>query len=408
MTALRFSLRRFLSLLKKEALEVLRDPSTLFMGVGLPLLMLFIYGYGVSMNMESIPAAVVLKERTPAALAYARDLAASPHFDVRTAAGRPEAEGWFEDRSVELILEIPDGFERDLQSGRAELSLTVYGVDSNSALIFRNYASGVIAKTTQKLLSEGRIPAEAAASASGLPAVAITSRTWFNDEVNSRWYLVPGLLVIVSAVSASLMGSIVVAREWERGTLTSLFATPASALEILAAKWSACVAVAFLGFALCLVLAFLLFNEPLYGSLWALIGTGILLIGWAAAVGLFVSAKTRSQFLATEAAVLATFLPTMMLSGFIFDLRSVPAWIEAVGRLLPPTYAVESFRICFLSGGEPLKLLFNAFVIFLWTALLFSGALKVLGKSPKRPKLWKRPKAKKPEEPANASREAAP
>ena len=215
-----------------------------------------------------------------------------------------------------------------------------------------------------------------------LPAVTIVPRTWFNDEANSRWYLVPGLLVIVSAVSASLMGSIVIAREWERGTLTSLFATPASSLEILLSKWTAYSFIAYCGFLLCLILAFLLFNEPLRGSLWVLLGTGFLFIGWAAALGLFVSAKTKSQFLATEAAVLASFMPTMMLSGFIFDLRSVPVWIEVVGRLLPPTYAVETFRICFLSGGQSVTLAVNALVIALWTAGLFAGALTVLGKSP--------------------------
>ena len=135
-------------------------------------------------------------------------------------------------------------------------------------------------------------------------------------------------------------------------------------------------------FLLCLILAFLLFTDPLRGSLWVPLGTGLLFLGWAAALGLFVSAKTKSQFLATEAAVLASFMPTMMLSGFIFDLRSVPVWIEVVGRLLPPTYAVETFRICFLSGGQSVTLAVNALVIALWTAGLFAGALTVLGKSP--------------------------
>ena len=364
MNALRFSPRRFLSLLKKEAIEIFRDRSILFMGLALPLLMLFIYGYGVSMDMEAVPAAVVLKERTPAALAFTRDLSANKQFAVRTVQGRPQAEALLEKRDIEFILEIPNGFERA----------------SNSAVIFRNYAAGILAQTAAKMIQEGRIPSSV--QNTDLPAVTIVPRTWFNDEANSRWYLVPGLLVIVSAVSASLMGSIVIAREWERGTLTSLFATPASSLEILLSKWTAYSFIAYCGFLLCLILAFLLFNEPLRGSLCVLLGTGFLFIGWAAALGLFVSAKTKSQFLATEAAVLASFMPTMMLSGFIFDLRSVPVWIEVVGRLLPPTYAVETFRICFLSGGQSVTLAVNALVIALWTAGLFAGALTVLGKSP--------------------------
>lgn len=382
MSALRLSPRRLLSLIRKEFVEILRDPSILFMGIGLPLLMLIIFGYGVSMDMGNVPAGLVMRERTPAAMAFARDLAANPQFEVRTARDRAEAETWLSDRSVEFVLEIPEGFARDLDAGRARVQLTLYGVDSNSALIFRNYAAGVLAKTAAKLAAEGRIPA--AATDSGLPALTMTARSWFNDEANSRWYLVPGLLVVVSAVSASFMGSIVIAREWERGTMTSLFATPASALEILLSKWIPYAGIAYCGFLVCLGLAFLLFDEPLNGSLAALLGTALLFVAWAAAVGLCVSAKTKSQYLATEAAILSTFLPTMMLSGFIFDLRSVPAWIEVVGRLVPPTYAVESFKICFLSGGRAGTLALNAAVIALWTVGLLAVTLGALGKRPKR------------------------
>ena len=252
MNALRFSPRRFLSLLKKEAIEIFRDRSILFMGLALPLLMLFIYGYGVSMDMEAVPAAVVLKERTPAALAFTRDLSANKQFAVRTVQGRPQAEALLEKRDIEFILEIPNGFERALTSGRGQVQLTIYGVDSNSAVIFRNYAAGILVQTAAKMIQEGRIPSSV--QNAELPAVTIVPRTWFNDEANSRWYLVPGLLVIVSAVSASLMGSIVIAREWERGTLTSLFATPASSLEILLSKWTAYSFIAYCGFLLCLIL----------------------------------------------------------------------------------------------------------------------------------------------------------
>lgn len=128
MNALRFSPRRFLSLLKKEAIEIFRDRSILFMGLALPLLMLFIYGYGVSMDMEAVPAAVVLKERTPAALAFTRDLSANKQFAVRTVQGRPQAEALLEKRDIEFILEIPNGFERALTSGRGQVQLTIYGV----------------------------------------------------------------------------------------------------------------------------------------------------------------------------------------------------------------------------------------------------------------------------------------
>ena len=389
MTALRFSFTRFLSLFKKEVMEIARDRSILVIGLGLPVLMLFIFGWGVSMDMERIPAAVVLEERTPAAMAFVRDLSANPSFDVRTFTGRPEAERALEDRSVEFILSIRPGFAEDLARGDGTLGLTLYGVDSNSAVLFENYVSGVLANSAakqQRLNASSSTDAAAPTGPAGTsPVVTMSARSWFNDAGISRWYLVPGLLVVVSCVSASFMGSLVIAREWERGTMTSLYSTPASSLEILLAKVLPYAVISLSGFLLCFALAIILFNEPFRGSLVLFFLTAFVFVAWAALLGILISAKTKSQFLATEAAVMASFMPGLMLSGFLFDLRSVPVWIEFVGRLLPPTYAVESFKICFLSGGSVETLLRNLGVILLWSAVVGVLALKELRKRPAVP-----------------------
>lgn len=384
MSSQRFSFTRFLSLFKKEVMEIARDRSILVIGLGLPVLMLFIFGWGVSMDMERIPAAVVLEERTPAALSFVRDLSANPSFDVRTFAERPEAERALEDRSVEFILSIRPGFSEDLARGEGVVGLTLYGVDSNSAVLFRNFVSGVLA---QSALKQQRLSADSSTdaalpmgSAASAPVVTMSARSWFNDAGISRWYLVPGLLVVVSCVSASFMGSLVIAREWERGTMTSLYSTPASSLEILFAKVLPYAVISLSGFLLCFALAIILFNEPFRGSLALFFLTAFVFVAWAALLGILISAKTKSQFLATEAAVMASFMPGLMLSGFLFDLRSVPVWIEFVRRLLPPTYAVESFKICFLSGGNVETLLRNLCVILLWSAAIGVLALKELRK----------------------------
>ena len=197
----------------------------------------------------------------------------------------------------------------------------------------------------------------------------------------------PGLFVLVTGIAGGLMCAIVVAREWERGTMSALFATPASALEIFLSKWLPYWMVTFLGSLLCLIVAQTLFEVPLRGSLFALLVILGLLSGWSSVLGLFLSAKTKSQFLATEATVVLAFLPSLMLSGFLFDLRSVPEWIEVVGRLLPPTYAMEALKQIFLAGDGPLVWQ-NACVLVGWITLAALATIRMLQKRsfPRRPK----------------------
>lgn len=374
---MRFSLERFWALVVKEIGQILRDPSVLVIGLGLPILMLFIYGYGISMDMRAVPAAVVLGERTPAALELTSAFQANPYFATRVTYSRPQAEAWLSDRSIECIIEIRQGFAQDVSEGNAQAGLTVYGVDSNSALIFRNYANGVLATALSKKSARGET-----ASVSVPGAVTLNGRYWFNEAGISTWYLVPGLLVLVMSVSGSFMGALVIARECERGTLAALFATPASTLEILLSKLAVYTVLVFAGFLLCLLFAIYLFAVPVRGSVTLLFITAVVYGAWAVSMGLFVSAKTKNQFLAIEAAIMVSFLPTLMLSGFLFDLRSVPVWIEVIGRVLPPTYAIESFRIGFLSGGSNLKILTCIGILVVWTLGLLVGSYRLLRKAP--------------------------
>lgn len=349
---LRFSASRCLALIVKEWHQIGRDPSALVIGVFLPLFMLLVCGFGISMDMKDVPVAIVLEERTPVAQRIAVDFTANPYFDAKVFYAKAPAEKALEAREVECILTIPAGFAANAQQGEAaELGLTVYGVDSNSATLFKSYVLGQLNSSVTKMVSNGMIESAVASRVSAGPVKSLASRSWFNEASISTWYLVPGILVIVVGAASTMMSAIVIAREWERGTMAAIFATPASPLEIFLAKWLSYWTIAFGGSLLSLCTSFLVFGQPLRGSI-----AGVL-------------------------AVVLAYMPSLMLSGFLFDLRSVPVWIEFVGRLLPPTYAVEAFKQCFLAGDGPI-LWRNVGILCCWAALFFCMAVRVLRKRP--------------------------
>ena len=378
--ALRWSTHRFIGLLVKECREISRDRSTFMIGLCLPIFMLFIYGWGMSMDMTSVPIAVVLEESTPSARSLALDLEANRYFDARMHRSLASAEAALSDRSVECILVVPSDFERRAASGDASLGLALYGVDANSALIFRNYVEGVVRTWLAK---RSALTGGSAAQASTRPVVSLTTRHWFNEASISTHYLVPGLLALVTGIAGSLLGAMAVAREWERGTMPALRALSASAAEILLAKGLPLWGIVFAGDLLCLAAAQLVFGVPVRGSIPLLLAVLALFGAWSIILGLFVSVKTKSQFLASEAAVILSFMPTLMLSGFLFDLRSVPAWIEAIGRVLPPTHAIEALRIVFLSGGSPSRVAVNVALLACWTLAVFALSVKTLAGKPR-------------------------
>ena len=307
---LRFSASRCLALIVKEWHQIGRDPSALVIGVFLPLFMLLVCGFGISMDMKDVPVAIVLEERTPVAQRIAVDFTANPYFDAKVFYAKAPAEKALEAREVECILTIPAGFAANAQQGEAaELGLTVYGVDSNSATLFKSYVLGQLNSSVTKMVSNGMIESAVASRVSAGPVKSLASRSWFNEASISTWYLVPGILVIVVGAASTMMSAIVIAREWERGTMAAIFATPASPLEIFLAKWLSYWTIAFGGSLLSLCTSFLVFGQPLRGSIAGVLAILLTLTAMGTALGLFISAKVKNQFLAIELAVVLAYMP---------------------------------------------------------------------------------------------------
>jgi ABC-2 type transport system permease protein len=347
--------RRIWSLMRKEARQIVRDPSSIAIGVVLPLILILLFGYGLSLDVTDVPVAVVLEDPSPDAQDLAAGFQLSPYFDARLMTSMPQAEQLMLAREVDAIVRIRPDFARQLNVGQAEVQVLIHGSDANHARIVQSYAEAAVGQWAARRAAEGK-------NASGDPVV-VQNRLWFNEANESRYGLVPGLTVLIMTLIGAMLTALVVAREWERGTLEALFVTPVRADEILLGKTVPYFVLGMIGLALCLLSAKFLFHVPFRGSVWALTGVSMLYLLVALNIGLLISLGLRSQFEAIQITLLVTLMPALMLSGFLFDLRSMPAAIRLITYALPARYYVTLLQTVFLAGDIWGVILPNAAVL---------------------------------------------
>ncbi|MDH6595161.1 ABC-2 type transport system permease protein [Variovorax sp. TBS-050B] len=339
---------RLVSLTRKEFRQLLRDRSNLAIGILLPMVLILIFGYGMSLDVRNAPVAVVLEDPSPAAHEAIAGLQLSPTIAPVLLGSMHEAEVLMRRREVDGIVRVPPDFSRALAAGDARVQLVVHGADAGRATIIQSYVSAALAQASLRQADRAGGATDGLAPAAG--RVTVEQRMWFNTANTSTWYLVPGLIVLIMTLVGAFLTALVMAREWERGTLEALFVTPVRPVEILLAKIIPYFAVGMLGLLLCLLAARFLFAVPMHGSLAAVVLSSMLYLIVAVSLGLVISSVTRNQFLASQVALIATFMPSMMLSGFLFDLRNVPAAVRLIGHLLPATYFMELIKTLFLAG----------------------------------------------------------
>jgi len=356
------SWRRVWALVRKEAHQMVRDPSSIAIGVVLPVLLILLFGYGLSLDVRHVPVAVVVEDASPAARELAASFQLSPYFDVQLLTAMPLAQDLMLARKVDGIVRIRPDFARHLSRGNAEVQLIVHGTDANHARIIQSYAQGAVAQWTARRAAEGHEVATG--------PVALRERLWFNEASESRYFLVPGLIVMIMTLIGALLTAMVMAREWERGTLEALFVTPVRADEILLGKTIPYFALGMVGLALCLLASKFLFHVPLRGSVWVLTGVSMLYLLVALGTGLLISSAVKSQFVASQVTLLVTFMPAFMLSGFLFDLRSMPVLVRLVTYVLPARYYVTLLQTVFLAGDVWSVVLPNAAVLAGMAAVL--------------------------------------
>lgn len=358
--------RRLLSLTRKEVRQLLRDRSNLMIGIGLPIALILIFGYGLSLDVRHSLVAVVQDDPAPQARDLLASISRSEYLQPLPLKSFEEGRRMLESRQADALVYLPGDFSRRLQDGNAQVLVLVQGSDATRASGVSNYLNQALA-----LWGEKQAARNAGLQAGG---VRIEQRMWFNAANTSTWYLVPGLIVLIMTLVGAFLTALVMAREWERGTLEALFVTPVRSVEILLAKIIPCFLVGLLGLALCLLAARFLFHVPMYGSLLALLVSSMLYLFVALGIGLLISAVTKNQFLASQISLLASFLPAMMLSGFIFDLRNVPTAVRVIGNLLPATYFMELVKSLFLAGDFWPLILRNCLILAGYAVVLLGLA----------------------------------
>ncbi|WP_082204582.1 ABC transporter permease [Nitrosospira briensis] len=343
-------LSRLISLTRKEIRQLLRDRSNLVIGIGLPFVLILIFGYGLSLDVRNATVAVVLEDPSPMAADVIAGLELSAYISPVVVTSMHDAQRLMLAREVDAIVQVQSDFSRRLAAGNAQVQLLLHGSDASRALIIRSYVSGALGQWAQRQSDQGMVTAAGVDSAAS-GSVTLIQRMWFNAANTSTWYLVPGLIVLIMTLVGAFLTAMVMAREWERGTLEALFVSPVRPNEILLAKIIPYFMVGMLGLGMCLLAARFLFEVPMYGSLLIVLGSSMLYLLVALGLGLLISSVTRNQFLASQLALITSFMPALMLSGFFFDLRNVPTVIHLIGNALPATYFMELIRTLFLAGN---------------------------------------------------------
>jgi ABC-2 type transport system permease protein len=366
-------LRRIRALVWKETHQVLRDPSSIAIGVILPLILILLFGYGLSLDVKNVPIAVVVEQPTAEAMELVASLQLSAYFKPRLLHAMPPAQELLLAHAVDGIVRIPADFSRHVGAGDAQVQLIVHGGDANRARIIQGYVQGALGAWSARQAAQGQ-------QAAVVP-VSVQTRLWFNEADNSSYFLVPGLVVLVMTLIGGLLTAMVMAREWERGTLEALLVTPVRSDEILLGKTLPYFLLALIGFALCVLSARFLFHVPLRGALWVLLSASMLYVLVALGIGLLISSWVKNQLVASQLTMLVTFMPAFMLSGFLFDLRSTPAVVQLISYALPARYYVALLQTVFLAGDVWSVIVPNTLALAAMAAALALGSRAAMRKS---------------------------
>ena len=366
--------RRFWAVARKEALHIRRDPRSLGLALGIPLLMILLFGYALTLDVERVPLVVWDQGNTPASRDFVAQFTGSRYFELRGAAEDHRAiEEAIDTGDAMLGLVVPATFAGDLGAGRpAPVQAIIDASDSNTAAIVLGYAEAVTQAYNDRVALD---QVQRLGRARPAPALELRPRVWFNADLESRNFIIPGLIAVIMGLIAALLTSLTIAREWERGTMEQLIATPVRRSELILGKLAPSWVIGLLDVLLALALAVFLFDVPLRGSVGLLLGMAAIFILGTLAQGLLISIVTRQQLLASQLAMVSTFLPAFLLSGFMFAIPNMPAVVQAVTYLVPARYFVSLVKGIHLRGVGLEVLWPDALFLFLFALIVTALAI---------------------------------
>lgn len=337
--------QRTVAIALKEVMHIMRDPQVIIFALGMPLGLVLLFGYAISFNVDHVKLAVIDQDQTAASRAITRQFTASDAFDAQMhAADAKVIETAFRRGVAPVALVIPDGYERALGRGeQADIQLVLDGSDNNSANVAMGFARAIVLGATAREV--------AAATGSSRPPISVATRTLFNPHMDSAVFIVPGLIVVILAMIAVMLTALTIAREYERGSMEQLFATPVARSDIILGKLAPYFALGLLQVLLVLTVGVILFDVPINGSLLLVFAVASVFLLGMLAQGLVISIVTKRQTVASQVATITTVLPALLLSGFIFPIQNMPVVLRVVAQIFPAKHFVDALRAILLRGN---------------------------------------------------------
>jgi drug efflux transport system permease protein len=364
---------RLLAISRKELLQLRRDTRSLGLAFALPALLLLLFGYVITTDVRNISAAVLDRNRTPESRALIAAFSQSGYFTVTTSpTTESQAASLIERGKVRVAVVIPERFSADLVAGRpAPVELLLDGSDAKTATVARGYADAIARSfSANTQLNERRVAAPLRAE----------SRVWYNEALESQPVVVPGLIGLIMSIIAAMLTSLTIAREWERGTMEQLAATPVHRAEVIVGKLLPYLAIALIDVAVAVVVGVFVFGVPFRGSvlLFALAAT-IFLVG-VLGLGIMLSSAVKSQLLATQAAIFATYLPALLFSGFLYPIDSMPLVLRIVSRAVPARHFVSLSRDILLKGVGAEAIVPTLAGLTIYATVMLSQSIRIFKK----------------------------
>ncbi|MFZ5832698.1 MAG: ABC transporter permease [Planctomycetota bacterium] len=366
-------LRRVIAVARKETLHVLRDPRSLGMAIGIPMLLLMLFGYALTLDVDKVPTVVWDQSGTAASRELISRFDGSPYFAVREYVDSYDrVEHALDAREASVGLVVPVTFAEDLAAGRGPaVQMLVDGSDANTATIAIGYAE-IVAQIFSQEIADKQF--RQLTGRSLVTPIEIRPRVWFNADLQSRNFIVPGLIAVIMMVISALLTSLTVAREWETGTMEQLISTPVKVPELVTGKLAPYFVIGFADVTLAVVLGKFLFGVPLRGNVALLFGLSSIFLAGVLSMGIMISIITKSQLLASQLAMVATFLPAFLLSGFIFAIPNMPIVIQYITYIVPARYFVAILKAIYLKGVGLEVIWTSALLLCAYGALTFTVA----------------------------------
>jgi ABC-2 type transport system permease protein len=369
---------RLTAMARKEMIQIVRDVRSLSIVVVMPLVLILLFGYGVNLDLRHIPIAVFDREGSQRSQDLLKRFQASEYFEVRAVLNDyGSAVEAIDNERVKMVFVIPHDFSVQLDHGTARVQALVDATDDNTANLIFAYTEGVVQGYSQELQLDwlhrkGQSKLE--------PPLRVESRTWFNEDLESKAFIIPGVIAIVMAVMGAFLTSLTIAREWERGTMEQLVSTPVLPIEVMLGKLAPYFVIGMVDTALCAGVGVLWFDVPFRGQWTTLFGASALFLVVVLSQGYFISVVAKNQLAASQAALVSTFLPAFLLSGFLFSIEQMPPALQVFTRIIPARYYVSLLKKMFLKGSAVEFLMAELVALGIFSQILATLATRAFHK----------------------------